>query len=121
MTDRTLQLYNSNRVYYSLERDIAGSAESSSDSNMDIDVDGNTFVDAEIVALKGETPSAAARIDNPDQRITEDVSDYLWIKFLALRFCILLLNDSVSFSHRSEHLQHLAFNSSSQSSLQLLI
>ena len=68
MTDRTLQLYNSNRVYYSLERDIAGSAESSSDSNMDIDVD------AEILALKGKTPTAAARIDNPDQRITEDVS-----------------------------------------------
>ena len=74
MTDRTLQLYNSNRVYYSLERDIAGSAESSSDSNMDIDIDGDTIGDAEILALKGKSPSAAARIDNPDQRITEDVS-----------------------------------------------
>ena len=74
MTDRTLQLYNSNRVYYSLERDIAGSAESSSNSSMDIDIDGDTIGDAEILALKGKIPSAPARIDNPDQRITEDVS-----------------------------------------------
>ena len=51
MTDRTLQLYNSNRVYYSLERDIAGSAESS-------DSDDTT---------------SPTYIDNPDQRITEDV------------------------------------------------
>lgn len=68
MTDRTLQLYNSNRVYYSLERDVVGSSESSTDSK-----DNNNMGDAEILALKGKTPSAAARIDNPDQRITEDV------------------------------------------------
>ena len=54
MTDRTLQLYNSNRVYYSLERDMAGSAESS-------DSDDTT---------------SPTYIDNPDQRITEDVR--LW-------------------------------------------
>lgn len=71
MTDRTLQLYYSNRVYYSLERDIVGSAESSSDSN--INIDGENMEDAEIVALNGRAPTAAARIDNPDQRITEDV------------------------------------------------
>ena len=121
MTDRTLQLYNSNRVYYSLERDIAGSAESSSDSNMDIDVDGNTFVDAEIVALKGETPSAAARIDNPDQRITEDVS----VTLINYTPCLTILSSPpqqlLSISHRSEHSLHLAYNSSSLSSLQLLI
>ncbi len=71
MTDRTLQLYNSNRVYYSLERDIAGSAEALFDSNVDLDCDRTE--DADILALNGKLPTAAARIDNPDQRITEDV------------------------------------------------
>ena len=69
MTDRTLQLYNSNRVYYALERDIAGSAESS-DSKKDAN---NGEAD---ISPSDETEKAAppARIDNPDQRITEDVS-----------------------------------------------
>lgn len=57
MTDRTLQLYSSNRVYYSLERDIAGSAEASSELSTQAD----------------EKPPASTRIDNPDQRLTEDV------------------------------------------------
>lgn len=91
MTDRTLQLYNSNRVYYSLERDIAGSAESSSDSNMDIDIDGDTIGDAEILALKGKSPSAAARIDNPDQRITEDVS----VSLMDETSCFTMLSSSL--------------------------
>ncbi len=74
MTDRTLQLYNSNRVYYSLERDIAGSSSESSSSD-DLDNGDAIIGDTEILPLKGNTPSsaAAARIDNPDQRITEDV------------------------------------------------
>ena len=92
MTDRTLQLYNSNRVYYSLERDIAGSSSESSSSD---DLDGDKIIgDAEILALRVKNPSAAAtRIDNPDQRITEDVSIsfHLWIS-LALRIVCRLLN-----------------------------
>ena len=93
MTDRTLQLYNSNRVYYSLERDIAGSAESSSDSSMDmdIDIDGNAIGDAEIAALKSKTPSAAAHIDNPDQRITEDVS----VSLMDETSCFTMLSSSL--------------------------
>lgn len=70
MTDRTLQLYNSNRVYYALERDIAGTAESSDSVG---DSNGDLMANTEILDIKGKIPSATARIDNPDQRITEDV------------------------------------------------
>lgn len=51
MTDRTLQLYNSNRVYYALERDVTSSNSAPSEEASDI-----------------------AKIDNPDQRcVCEDV------------------------------------------------
>lgn len=66
MTDRALQLYSSNRVYYSLERDIASSAEASPELS--------TQADGKPPASdKGDAGQTAARIDNPDQRLTEDV------------------------------------------------
>ena len=75
MTDRTLQLYNSNRVYYSLERDIAGSAElSSSDMTNEIGVEDNS---KDLTTTSDDVnQSSPPRIDNPDQRITEDVRTF---------------------------------------------
>ena len=60
MTDRTLQLYSSNRVYYSLER--------------------------------------GAEIDNPDQRITEDVRSFTAFSLQLFLSVATSLIDLVSFS-----------------------
>lgn len=74
MTDRALQLYNSNRVYYSLERDISGSGgapsplTTSANGEMNLELD-SSFDDGN----NGDGTVAPAHIDNPDQRITEDV------------------------------------------------
>lgn len=91
MTDRTLQLYNSNRVYYSLERDIAGSSESSSvmmkdgeDNKQDI--------------ATNEEDSPAPRIDNPDQRITEDVRTFTAFSLQLFITVVTSIIDLVSFS-----------------------
>jgi putative ATP-binding cassette transporter len=85
MTDRTLQLYNSNRVYYSLERDIAGMSSSTPD----------------LVVGKGSAASAAvvvARIDNPDQRITEDVRTFTAFSLQLFITVVTSIIDLVSFS-----------------------
>jgi ABC-type uncharacterized transport system fused permease/ATPase subunit len=58
---------------------------------MDMDIDGSTIGDAENVALKGKTPSAAAHIDNPDQRITEDVS----VSLMDETSCFTMLSSSL--------------------------
>ena len=80
MTDRTLQLYNSNRVYYSLERDISSSSESPLES-MEVKANGEEEING-ITETSDDTDdtssTAATRIDNPDQRITEDVR-YVYI------------------------------------------
>ena len=72
MTDRTLQLYNSNRVYYSLERDFFASGE--------------------------EENGGAALIDNPDQRITEDVRTFTAFSLQLFIELARSLIDVVSFS-----------------------
>lgn len=74
MTDRTLQLYNSNRVYYSLERDISSSSESPLES-MEVKANGEEINGKTETSDDADDTSstAATRIDNPDQRITEDV------------------------------------------------
>lgn len=64
MTDRCLQLYSSNRVYYNLERG------SGSGSN----------------------------IDNPDQRITEDVRSFTAFSLTLFLTLLTSLIDLVSFS-----------------------
>jgi len=81
MTDRTLQLYNSNRVYYSLERDIAGSAEGS-------------------IADENDNGDSALppRIDNPDQRITEDVRTFTAFSLQLFITVVTSIIDLVSFS-----------------------
>lgn len=93
MTDRTLELYKSNRVYYSLERDIAGVSSStvaeSAGKESSIN-DNNTDV--------ASTTNTAPRIDNPDQRITEDVRTFTAFSlqlFITLATSII---DLVSFS-----------------------
>ncbi|EED92357.1 ABC transporter [Thalassiosira pseudonana CCMP1335] len=64
MTDRTLQLYNSNRVYYALERDN----------------------------------NQSKRIDNPDQRITEDVRTFTAFSLQLFITVVTSIIDLVSFS-----------------------
>lgn len=82
MTDRTLQLYNSNRVYYALERDIfGGSAEESDEENG--------------ITQKG---GASTLIDNPDQRITEDVRTFTAFSLQLFIELARSLIDLVSFS-----------------------
>ncbi len=60
MTDRCLQLYSSNRVYYNLER--------------------------------------GSEIDNPDQRITEDVRSFTAFSLTLFLTLLTSLIDLVSFS-----------------------
>jgi len=81
MTDRTLQLYNSNRVYYALERDIFGSAEDSSNEGEN-----------------GSSTGSAALIDNPDQRITEDVRTFTAFSLQLFIELARSMIDLVSFS-----------------------
>lgn len=82
MTDRTLQLYNSNRVYYALERDIfGGSADESDEENG--------------ITQKGD---ASTLIDNPDQRITEDVRTFTAFSLQLFIELARSLIDLVSFS-----------------------
>jgi ABC-type uncharacterized transport system fused permease/ATPase subunit len=82
MTDRTLQLYNSNRVYYALERDIFGSSAEESDGENGI-------------TQKGD---ASTLIDNPDQRITEDVRTFTAFSLQLFIELARSLIDLVSFS-----------------------
>jgi ABC-type uncharacterized transport system fused permease/ATPase subunit len=77
MTDRTLQLYNSNRVYYALERDVSSSNTAPTD---DPTTQGNT------------------RIDNPDQRITEDVRTFTAFSLQLFITVVTSIIDLVSFS-----------------------
>ncbi|KAL9190401.1 hypothetical protein ACHAXT_007612 [Thalassiosira profunda] len=99
MTDRTLQLYNSNRVYYSLERDIAGSGsgELSDADESNGEANGETHGE---VNMKDSTngESAPARIDNPDQRITEDVRTFTAFSLQLFITVITSVIDLVSFS-----------------------
>ena len=92
MTDRTLMLYKSNRVYYSLERDIAGVSSSSSSSGVE------SSMNDDDTTTTNTTNIAAPRIDNPDQRITEDVRTFTAFSlqlFITLATSII---DLISFS-----------------------
>jgi hypothetical protein len=100
MTDRTLQLYNSNRVYYSLERDIAGvssAAVSASDdgNNGEIIIAANRRDDSNDLPVAA---SAVTRIDNPDQRITEDVRTFTAFSLQLFITVVTSIIDLVSFS-----------------------
>jgi len=83
MTDRVLQLWNNNRVYYAIERDTVseGSAEGM-EANWDND----------------ESATQTARIDNPDQRITEDVRSFTAFSLQLFITIATSLIDLVSFS-----------------------
>ncbi|KAL3762624.1 hypothetical protein ACHAW5_001217 [Stephanodiscus triporus] len=87
MTDRTLQLYNSNRVYYSLERDIAGVSSAS-----------GTTPDYDSTRAEVDGGSGVARIDNPDQRITEDVRTFTAFSLQLFITVVTSVIDLVSFS-----------------------
>jgi ABC-type uncharacterized transport system fused permease/ATPase subunit len=98
MTDRTLVLYKSNRVYYSLERDIAGVSSSSSSGVESSMNDDDTGVVVTTTTTTTTTNIVAPRIDNPDQRITEDVRTFTAFSlqlFITLATSII---DLVSFS-----------------------
>jgi len=81
MTDRTLQLYNSNRVYYALERDFFASGEESTTEG-----------------VNGSSKGGATLIDNPDQRITEDVRTFTAFSLQLFIELARSLIDLVSFS-----------------------
>ncbi len=83
MTDRTLQLYNSNRVYYALERDIFALGEESSEEGEN---GGN------------KEGGGATLIDNPDQRITEDVRTFTAFSLQLFIELARSMIDLVSFS-----------------------
>ena len=93
MTDRTLQLYNSNRVYYALERDVFGSEGfSNSDEAKSGDVGSDS--NGEIVRKNNQSK----RIDNPDQRITEDVRTFTAFSLQLFITVVTSIIDLVSFS-----------------------
>lgn len=71
MTDRTLQLYTSNRVYYALERNNKSSSSSAEEMS---------------------------EIDNPDQRITEDVRSFTQFSLSLFLTITTSLIDLASFS-----------------------
>ena len=81
MTDRTLQLYNSNRVYYTLERDLFAAGDGSSSEGENSDSEGGSVL-----------------IDNPDQRITEDVRTFTAFSLQLFIELARSLIDLVSFS-----------------------
>ncbi|KAL3774893.1 hypothetical protein ACHAWO_011571 [Cyclotella atomus] len=74
MTDRTLQLYNSNRVYYALERDVSSSNSASTEQ------------------------APVGKIDNPDHRITEDVRTFTAFSLQLFITVVTSIIDLVSFS-----------------------
>eukprot|EP00581_Thalassiosira_minuscula_P015691 CAMPEP_0183734254 /NCGR_PEP_ID=MMETSP0737-20130205/43315_1 /TAXON_ID=385413 /ORGANISM="Thalassiosira miniscula, Strain CCMP1093" /LENGTH=817 /DNA_ID=CAMNT_0025967705 /DNA_START=10 /DNA_END=2463 /DNA_ORIENTATION=+ len=95
MTDRTLQLYNSNRVYYSLERDITGSA----GAKETVFGENNGETDPiNLLSPENDDASPAARIDNPDQRITEDVRTFTAFSLQLFITIVTSIIDLVSFS-----------------------
>lgn len=76
MTDRTLRLYRSNRVYYALEHDVAGGggAPVGDDGKGGADDGGGGGdPDPALLLLRDGGGASPERIDNPDQRIAEDV------------------------------------------------
>ena len=101
MTDRTLQLYGSNRVYYALERDLSGSG-GSSDSKESLNrTNGESnfqpsFTNNNDDSTPKKTPPL--RIDNPDQRITEDVRTFTAFSLQLFITVVTSLIDLVSFS-----------------------
>lgn len=102
MTDRTLQLYNSNRVYYSLERDISGVSMTAGEID-DEGGDGEIIPASEHRDGASDLPvvpaaSAVTRIDNPDQRITEDVRTFTAFSLQLFITVVTSIIDLVSFS-----------------------
>ena len=97
MTERTLVLYKSNRVYYSLERDIAGVSSSTSSVEL-VGVERSSSINDDDDTGATSPINTSPRIDNPDQRITEDVrtfTAYSLQLFITLATSII---DLVSFS-----------------------
>ena len=97
MTERTLVLYKSNRVYYSLERDIAGVSSSTSSVEL-VGVERSSSINDDDDTGATSPINTSPRIDNPDQRITEDVRTFTAFSlqlFITLATSII---DLVSFS-----------------------
>jgi len=85
-------------VYYSLERDIAGSAElSSSDMTNENGVEDNSK-DLTTTSDDDVNQSSPPRIDNPDQRITEDVRTFTAFSLQLFITVVTSIIDLVSFS-----------------------
>ena len=89
MTERTLQLYEEKRVYYLLEQysRTATTAASSADADGE-----KNYEPADATA------SAASSIDNPDQRIAEDVKNFTSFSLQLFLTVVTSIIDLVSFS-----------------------
>jgi ABC-type uncharacterized transport system fused permease/ATPase subunit len=84
MTDRTLQLYTSNRVYYALERDASSSGKSTNGQEEN--------------GVSSSDNAITKKIDNPDQRITEDVRTFTAFSLQLFITVVTSVIDLVSFS-----------------------
>jgi ABC-type uncharacterized transport system fused permease/ATPase subunit len=103
MTARTFQLYTSNRVYYNLQRSFSSSASSSgsSDSSSDSDEYINTDDNDDAINVSKSTTSSSISsnsIDNPDQRISEDVNSFTSYSLQLVITVLTSLIDLVAFS-----------------------
>ena len=98
MTDRTLQLYNSNRVYYALERDIVGTRETSGSDETNGVTDPIKLLESTDDDSDTGDGTAFTRIDNPDQRITEDVRTFTAFSLQLFITVVTSVIDLVSFS-----------------------
>jgi hypothetical protein len=81
-------------VYYSLERDIAGVSSSSSYAS-EVDDDGGGGGGGGSAAASA---AVVVRIDNPDQRITEDVRTFTAFSLQLFITVVTSIIDLVSFS-----------------------
>lgn len=81
LTGRVLDLYFSNKVYYALERQLGGGLESSDN--------------VETTLSKGQT---SKEVDNPDQRISEDIRSFTEFSLTFFLTLVTSFIDLVCFS-----------------------
>jgi ABC-type uncharacterized transport system fused permease/ATPase subunit len=102
MTARTFQLYTSNRVYYNLQRSFTSSASSSSsgsDLDSSDDTDENDGINSSSTSSSTTSSSVSSNsIDNPDQRISEDVNSFTSYSLQLVITVLTSLIDLVAFS-----------------------
>jgi len=98
MTARTITLYTANRVYYNLERQQSNGETMVVDATTTattVDEDGNESTTTTTAATTTTLPK---KIDNPDQRIAEDVNTFTGYSLQLVITILTSLIDLASFS-----------------------